>query len=503
MQNLSKGTNGLTRLLTAIIVAALITSLVPVPAKAAVTSAKTPQGVAKAHIKWQKRFGTGYANAVTPPLLVGSHMYIGSGGYMYKLNKNTGKVLQKLKVEGVFGYTTIAPAYNGADKIFVPLSEGRIEAIDIGEGKMKKLWTSKSFGGQAISPIICKGDSLYTGAFGKGGDSYFVKIDQDTGSVTRLAVNENGYYWVGAYVTDKFVVFGEEAGTDGKARVKVVRTDEGELPEPMSEITVTGSVRSGIVADSGNLYFVTKGKRLYKTSLDSETGKLAAPKNVTLTGESTGVPLVYKGRAYVGTSAGKIDVIDVGTMKRKYSVATPGYVQGEMLLSNSGGKLKLYAAYNSPVGGIYYIEPGSTKATVKGNLIVPDNKQYCISPVICDSEGTLFYKNDSGYIMAITKGYFSGKVKLTAKAGKKKAILRWKKVSGAEGYMVYRGTKKKGKYKKIATVVKVAANIKYTNTKLKAGKKYYYKVKAYRATTGSKKVYTKFSNIKTIKAKRK
>ena len=502
---MGKVSNRLARLLTTVIIAAMIISLVPTPAKAAVTNAKTPQGVANAHIKWQKRFGTGYANAVTPPLLVGGHMYIGSGGYMYKLNKNTGKVLQILKVEGVFGYTTIAPAYNGSDKIFVPISEGRIEAISIGEGKMKKLWTSKSFGGQTISPIVCKGDSVYTGAFGKGGNSYFVKIDQDTGNIIRLAVNENGYYWVGAYVTDKFAVFGEESGADGKARVKVVRTDAGDLPEPVSEITVAGSIRSSIVADSGSLYFVTKGKKIYKTSLNEETGKLAEPKSVTLTGESTGVPLVHNGRAYIGTSAGKIDVVDVVTMKRKYSVATPGYVQGEMLLSNSGGKMKLYAAYNSPVGGLYYVEPGSSKAKVKGNLLVPDYKQYCISPVICDSAGTLYYKNDSGYIMAITKGYFSGKVKLTAKAGKK-AILSWKKVSGADGYMVYRATKKKGKYKKVATVskkVKQLATIKYTNKKLKAGKKYYYKVKAYRTKAGSKKVYTKFSNIKMIKAKKK
>lgn len=524
MNYLNKGTYGLARLLAPVIMAALIFSLVPAPAKAAVTAANTPTGVANAHIKWQKRFGTGYANAVTPPLLVGSHMYIGSGGYMYKLNKNNGKVLQKLKADGGFDFTTIAPSYNGTDKIFVPISEGRIEAIDIGGGKMKKLWTSKSFGGQTISPIKCKGDSVYTGAFGKvkngkvknetDKNSYFVKINQYTGKITKLAASDEGYYWVGAYVTDKFAVFGEEADADGKARVKVVRTDAGERPEPISDITVTGSVRSSIVADSSSLYFVTKGKKLYKTSLNEETGQLAEPESAALTGESTGVPLVHNGIAYVGSSAGKIDVVDVGTMKRKYSVAVPGYVQGEMLLSNSGDKLKLYAAYNSPVGGIYYIEPGSNKAAAKGNLLIPDYKQFCVSPVICDSAGTIYYKNDRGYIMAVTKGYFAGKVKLAAKAGKKKAVLSWKKVSGADGYMVYRGAKKKGKYKKIAKVVKVkvgkrtkevkqVANIKYTNTKLKAGKKYYYKVKAYKATTRKKKVYTKFSNIKMIKVKKK
>lgn len=47
--------------------------------------------------------------------------------------------------------------------------------------------------------------------------------------------------------------------------------------------------------------------------------------------------------------------------------------------------------------------------------------------------------------------------------------------------MVYRSTKKNGTYKKIRTL-KSAKTLKYTNTKLKKGRTYYYKVCAYNST---------------------
>ena len=82
----------------------------------------------------------------------------------------------------------------------------------------------------------------------------------------------------------------------------------------------------------------------------------------------------------------------------------------------------------------------------------------------------------------------------------KKAAVSWKKVSGASGYEVYRSTKKKAGFKKITTIKK-NGTVKYTNKKLKKGKTYYYKIKAYR-TVNSKKVYASFSNTAKVKIKK-
>lgn len=78
-------------------------------------------------------------------------------------------------------------------------------------------------------------------------------------------------------------------------------------------------------------------------------------------------------------------------------------------------------------------------------------------------------------------------VKVTATSGTSLKIT-WKKTKNAKKYQIYRAAKKSGKYKLIKTTTKT----KYVNTKLKTGKKYYYKV---RAINGKKK--GKFSAIKS------
>lgn len=86
------------------------------------------------------------------------------------------------------------------------------------------------------------------------------------------------------------------------------------------------------------------------------------------------------------------------------------------------------------------------------------------------------------------------------KAAKKKATVTWKKVGGAEGYEIYRATKKSGKYVKVKTINK-ASTVKFVNKKLKKGKSYFYKIKAFNTVDGQK-VYTGFSSVKKVKIKK-
>lgn len=83
---------------------------------------------------------------------------------------------------------------------------------------------------------------------------------------------------------------------------------------------------------------------------------------------------------------------------------------------------------------------------------------------------------------------------------KRKVRITWKKVKNADGYQVYRATKKNGKYR-LVKVVKGNKKVSYINTKLKKNKKYYYKVRAYRTVKG-KKVYGAFSSKKSILIKK-
>jgi len=99
-----------------------------------------------------------------------------------------------------------------------------------------------------------------------------------------------------------------------------------------------------------------------------------------------------------------------------------------------------------------------------------------------------------------TVNYIPAKAILTkVRSGKKKAVLKWKKVSSASGYQIYMSVKKKKGFKKITTIKKVS-KITYTRKKLKSKKKYFFKVRAYRKV-GNKTYYGKFSAVKSVKIK--
>ena len=72
--------------------------------------------------------------------------------------------------------------------------------------------------------------------------------------------------------------------------------------------------------------------------------------------------------------------------------------------------------------------------------------------------------------------------------------LTWEKVDGAKEYQVYRATSKNGEYKLMKTTTGTA----YTNTSAKAGKTYYYKVKAIHSNSSANSAY---SSVDSIKAK--
>lgn len=88
---------------------------------------------------------------------------------------------------------------------------------------------------------------------------------------------------------------------------------------------------------------------------------------------------------------------------------------------------------------------------------------------------------------------------LKATAGAKKAVLKWNKISEANGYIVYSAASKNGKYKAVKTIKK-AGTLTFMQKKLKKGKTYYYKVRAYR-TVGGRKVISPESAIQNAKIK--
>ena len=81
------------------------------------------------------------------------------------------------------------------------------------------------------------------------------------------------------------------------------------------------------------------------------------------------------------------------------------------------------------------------------------------------------------------------------------AKLSWKKTTGSTGYYIYRATSKTGKYSKIKTIA-TSKTLQYTDSKLKQGATYYYKVIPYAKIKG-KNISGGSSSVKSVKIKSK
>lgn len=87
----------------------------------------------------------------------------------------------------------------------------------------------------------------------------------------------------------------------------------------------------------------------------------------------------------------------------------------------------------------------------------------------------------------------------TLSSTKRTATIEYKKVSGADGYQIYRADSKNGKYYKIADRAQKKMGI-CTSYKLKAKHTYYYKIRTYQTVNG-KKLYSSYSAVKKVKTK--
>lgn len=90
----------------------------------------------------------------------------------------------------------------------------------------------------------------------------------------------------------------------------------------------------------------------------------------------------------------------------------------------------------------------------------------------------------------------TNKIKKLKKSGSKGIKISWSKISGVSKYQIYMSRKKSSGFKRIATVS--AKKASYTKGKLKKKKRYYFKVRSYQ-TVKKKKIYSKFSKVKSLK----
>ena len=150
---------------------------------------------------------------------------------------------------------------------------------------------------------------------------------------------------------------------------------------------------------------------------------------------STCTPTIYNGRAYIGISGTaqfgaysghNLTVIDIPNWEIAYTVRTHGYPQTSGVLTTAykeeTGCVYVYFFDNFTPGKLRVLEdrPGQTEVSLKTmetytasgksenyttpyNIFTPSGAQaqYAICSPIMDEYGTIYFKNDSAYLMAV------------------------------------------------------------------------------------------------------
>lgn len=386
-----------------------------------VTTAKTPIG--SGSLLFSKKFGSGYKNAPTPPCVVGNTLIISSGTNLFKVNSATGEVISNTKMSGSSIYATVPPIYAGG-KIFVCLDGGIVQAFDY--KTFKSLWIyTDPLGGQALCPITYDSGYIYTG-FWNNETEYANYVCLSTKDENTAKENESkkalwtykalgGFYWAGCAVSKSFVVLGKDDGKDGSSGNNKIVSLNKSTGKVVSTLAVKGDIRSGVVYSAEEKAYYTSGKAgyVYRFKMDSSTGALSSLKSYKAYGAVTATPVIYSNRLYVGCQSGrtgKFLVLDATTMKEIYSCDTIAYPQASPLVSigyeNESDKIYIYLTYNGKPGGVTVFEDSQNQtAPIKSELFSPTDtmSEYCISTLTAGSDGTVYYKNDSGYVFAVTQ----------------------------------------------------------------------------------------------------
>ena len=398
-----------------------------------ITNSQTPISGNYTKELWTVKFGSGdYAGSVTQPLLIDGALYVQSGRKLLKIDPKNGNVLQSASVSGSSAGFTTNPISYGDGMVFLLLEDSEGSYIQAFNAKtLESLWNSEKVSGQLISPVTYHNGYLYGGTWNgeKEIGTYYMlsATDEDTSKTNETKKllwkldHKGGFYWAGAYATDKFAVFGSDDGTsEGQNAESAVLYSVNPLNgSVISKITgLKGDIRSSIAYADGSVYFTTKGGMLYQVKVDAD-GNLSDVKSFDMGSSymSTGTPVVYDGIAFVSCSGasqfgsdGKIFAVNTTDMTRIAEASTPGYVQSSMLLTtaykDSENALYLYATCNQKPGGILAVKYDLANKTLNTEEIYTpdgDKAEYNICSPICDADGNIYFKNDSTYLFAIGK----------------------------------------------------------------------------------------------------
>ncbi len=362
-------------------------------------------------LKWAAKIGAGWQVPAGEPMVKDDKIFIMAGSELLTLDKETGDVLKRTQMDSAqsYGYTPLLYAEN---MMFAALSGGVVEAFD---SAAKKVWTYTDEDAvaktKAMTAVTYSDGAVYTGFWNSETESAnFVCLDAYTGKLKWKKSIEGGVYQAGACFTENAVIFGTDNGSktlDKSSHLYSLNKKTGDVISDI-ELPEAGDVRSAAVIESGRVYAVSKGGYIISALLSGD--ELTDVKCEAIGAASTSAPVIYGDRIYIGAGDKTVKVIDKNTLEVILSVPMPAYPQCKMLVSadnlSKDGYLYIYSTYNAKPGGVKLIKIKPDAKDSDGYVIEDffnptGYEQYCISSVVSDNDGVLYYKNDSGYLFAL------------------------------------------------------------------------------------------------------
>lgn len=402
----------------------------------AITDAKTPVSADTTVVKWAVSKGTSWSDTPSGMIIADNALIFMGQKAITKADLQTGEVMATNQMSASAGFAIISPTYADG-KVFCPLSGGKIEAFDV--KTLESVWVfTDTLKGQNNTPITYCDGYVYTGYWnGEAKNGNFVCVNAATGELVWSKTTLGGHYWSGCTVVGDAVIVGTDdglSGFTGDSHLYALNRLTGEV---ISDITLTGmgDQRSSIAysTEKGRVYFTTKNGYIASAAVDATTGALSDLKSNKISSQATATPVVYGDKVYVGAGGGmqvgstngNLFAVDASTLEYLYEVPLKGYPQGSIMISTAylaeTGRLYCYATYNSQPGGMTLIKIDPNATTADGAQLeeifdATGYSQYCLISPICGPDGTIYYRNDSGCLFALTtnNAYLTG---LTASVG--------------------------------------------------------------------------------------
>ena len=318
----------------------------------------------------------------------------------------------------------------------------------------------------------------------KSGETYQLRPDISPSNATNKKLKYTSSDTKVAEVSASGLV---TAKSEGEARIRAAATD-GSDEYAVCYVTVTGKAKVTGITLNQTSATLGRGKKLALKAAISPS--YASNKKVVWKSANTKVATVDGSGNVTAKAPGRTKITVTSAENSSYQESCTVTVPYKITYKLNKGK------NNASNPSTYY----GKKVTLKN----PSRKGYAFAGWYTDAKfkkkiTSISNSAKSDYILYAkwTKVKVAKASLTSAKNSKSKQILlKYKKVSGAKGYEISYSTDKK--FKKAVTK-KNTAKTSYTISKLKKGKIYYVRIRAYKMDSTGKKVYGKYSSMKKVK----